>query len=378
MSESNLLMDSIHKKNATEKQMKKIPITLIALMILPLLGCGPGNEAQAAGKGMVKIVTSPGDARLFIDGKRKGNSPAEAGQTFAIKLPEGEYLIEAVKETGGKDEYYGKKKIFVAEDTLQTVSLKLAKRPSAAFRKHIQQILDSGAYVPEMVKIPGGSFRMGCLSGGKECFNDEKPAHRVTLSPFYMGKYEVTFDQWDACVADGGCSHDPDDEGWGRGKRPVINVSWNDVQEYIRWLNQKTGQHYRLPTEAEWEYAARAGTTTRYSWGDEIGKNNANCDGCGSQWDNKKTAPVGSFAPNPWGLYDMHGNVWEWVQDWYDENYYRHNPAKDPKGPATGRNRVNRGGSWLSVAGVLRSAGRSLNSPGHRYDGLGFRLVRQP
>ena len=185
-------------------------------------------------------------------------------------------------------------------------------------------------FEPEVVYIPGGTFQMGCVSG-KDCHDDEKPVHKVTVGSFYMSKYETTFGQWDACVADGGCKHKPVNEGWGRGSRPVINVSWNDAVQYAKWLSKKTGQTWRLPTEAEWEYAARAGSKTRYSWENDIGKNRANCDGCGSQWDNKKTAPVGSFNANAFGLHDMHGNVSEWTVDCYNDSY---------KGRTGGRQRV--------------------------------------
>ena len=149
---------------------------------------------------------------------------------------------------------------------------------------------------------------------------DEKPVHTVTVSAFRLGKYEVTVGQFRRFVAAmGGGGNSPYDRGWGRGNRPVINVNWDDIQGYIDWLNAKTGVTFRLPTEAEWEYAARAGSTTQYSWGNSIGSNRANCDGCGSRWDNKQTAPVGSFSPNAWGLYDMHGNVWEWVEDCWNK-----------------------------------------------------------
>ena len=191
-----------------------------------------------------------------------------------------------------------------------------------------------------------------------------------------MSVTEITFDQYDACVDFGGCDHSPDDKGWGRGDRPVINVSWNDAQQYIRWLNQQTGKRYNLPTEAQWEYAARAGSNTRYSWGDEIGRNKANCDGCGSQWDDKRTAPVGSFSANAFGLFDMHGNVWEWCQDWYDSEYYQNSAKIDPQGPSTGEVRVSRGGSWRNLPDYLYSSGRYYPfRPDYRDRILGFRVV---
>ncbi len=227
---------------------------------------------------------------------------------------------------------------------------------------------------PEMVVIPAGSFMMGSNDGG----SDEKPVRKVTISaPFAVGKYEVTFDEWDACVADGGCSHKPGDESWGRGKRPVINVSWDNItKQYLPWLSRKSGMAYRLLTEAEWEFVARAGTTSAYWWGDKIGKGNAVCDGCGSQWDNKQTAPVGTFKPNAFGLHDLHGNVWEWVQDCYKDSY-RGAPT-DGSAVTTGNcgRRVLRGGSWSLIPRYLRSASRGRVNPVGRLNRLGFRVVR--
>jgi len=139
--------------------------------------------------------------------------------------------------------------------------------------------------------------------------HQERSAHFGELSATSLARRGVA-----GCVSDGGCGgYQPSDNGWGRGNRPVINVSWDDAQNYIQWLSHKTGKAYRLPSEQEWEIAARAGTTSDYYWGNDIGRNHANCDGCGSEWDNKKTAPVGSFKPNAFGLYDMMGNVWEWT-----------------------------------------------------------------
>ena len=146
------------------------------------------------------------------------------------------------------------------------------------------------------------------------------------------------------------------DSGFGRGTKPVINVNWDDAQQYVAWFSKMTGQPYRLLTEAEWEYAARAGTTTAYSWGDEIGKGNANCNGCGSKWDNRETSPVGSFKPNAFGLYDMHGNVWQWVQDCYHDNY--NGAPTDGSAWTSGdcSRRVLRGGAWGNFPRNLRAA----------------------
>ena len=224
-------------------------------------------------------------------------------------------------------------------------------------------------------RIPAGSFRMGDIQGGGA--SDEKPVHRVRIKAFLLGKTEVTFAQWDACVAAGGCSHKPGAIFWGRGNRPVINVSWKDITEqFIPWLNKVTGKRYRLPTEAEWEYAARAGSESKYSWGNSIGRNKANCDGCGSRWDDSKTAPVGSFAANSFGLYDMHGNVWEWTQDCWNSSY-RGAPS-DGTAWLSGdcSRRVLRGGSWTINPNNLRSANRSRDLSGYRVYFYGFRLAR--
>ena len=227
---------------------------------------------------------------------------------------------------------------------------------------------------PEMVVIPAGRFRMGCVSG-KDCDDDEQPVHEVRVESFELGKYEVTFEEYDRFTAATG--REPvDDEGWGRGRRPVINVSWEDAVAYTRWLSEQTGERYRLPSEAEWEYAARAGTTTAYSWGNEIGGNRANCDGCGSQWDNQQTAPAGSFGPSGWGLHDLHGNVREWVQDCWNWSYQGApiNGSAWESGDCS--QRVLRGGSWYSNPRFLRSADRSRNSTSYRGNFIGFRVAR--
>jgi formylglycine-generating enzyme required for sulfatase activity len=227
---------------------------------------------------------------------------------------------------------------------------------------------------PEMVVVPAGEFFMGSNEGGA----NEKPLHKVTIAKaFAIGKFEVTFAEWDACVAAGGCTRSPEDQGWGRGRRPVVNVSWDDAtQEYLTWLSRAAGKTYRLLTEAEWEYAARIATRTTYSWGNDIGKSQANCSGCGSQWDAKQTAPVGSFQPNAFGLHDMHGNVWEWVQDCYTTTYVGA-PSDGRAAPdAASCSRVRRGGSWDSLPNDLRLSGRLRNNPRSRFNNLGFRVAR--
>jgi len=242
-------------------------------------------------------------------------------------------------------------------------------------------------YEPEMKNIRGGSFMMGSPSNEKGRFSDEKQ-HQVHVNDFWIGKTEVTFAQWDACVAGGGCQSNkhPSDEGWGRGNRPVINVSWHDANEYTRWLSQKTGKQYRLPTEAEWEYAARSGTRTAFSFGNSYKQlcqyanhadqsvdyswRNKQCkDGVG-----KETAPVGRYKANKNGLKDMHGNVLEWVCSAYDE-YYGGSERQCAK-KNDSRSRVLRGGSWDSGPRFLRSALRFNAAAAYRLNYVGFRISR--
>ena len=334
-----------------------------------------------ADKGILQISTSPGDAKIYIDGKRKGNSPSDSEQAFIIQLKEGEYLVEVRSEIESdgkfKFENYAQKSIFVADDTIQSVNLELefiravpGQSEAAESIAHTLQQLES-----DMALIPAGEFSMGDIQGGG--YGDEKPVHRVSVSEFWLGKTEVTFDQWDACVASNGCSYNPDDQGWGRSSRPVISVSWEDITEqFIPWLSKTTGKQYRLPTEAEWEYAARAGSETKYSWGNSIGNNKANCDGCGSRWDDSQTAPVGSFSANAFGLYDMHGNVWEWTQDCWNKNY--EGAPIDGSAWLSGgcSQRVLRGGSWNINPYDLRSASRLRYVADNRYYDNGFRLAR--
>jgi formylglycine-generating enzyme required for sulfatase activity len=230
---------------------------------------------------------------------------------------------------------------------------------------------------PEMVIIPGGAFTMGSPPDEHGRDEDEGPQHRVTVRRFALGKYEVTFAEWDACVAGKGCPTGVRDRGWGRGKRPVINVSWHYAQRYVAWLRRKTGKRYRLPSEAEWEYAARAGSRTAYWQGTEVGEGQANCDGCGSDFDFTKTAPVGSFPANRFGLHDMIGNVWEWLEDCWHKTYK--GAPKNGRAWTTGGNcqrRVIRGGSWKDDPAYLRSAERSWNDPNNRISIIGFRVAR--
>lgn len=230
---------------------------------------------------------------------------------------------------------------------------------------------------PEMVVVSAGSFVMGSPVGESNRDSDEDPQHKIIFSePFAVGKYEVTFAEWDACAAAGRCTKSgPDDSGWGRGRRPVINATWHDAKTYVKWLADKTGKGYRLLTEAEWEYSARAGTSTAYSFGDTISTQQARYFSPLSL-DSNKTAPVGSFPPNKFGIHDMHGNVFEWTEDcWHND--YRGAPADGSAWTSERcKRRVVRGGAWHLESRRLRSAYRDWSPPHETELGQGFRVAR--
>ncbi len=231
----------------------------------------------------------------------------------------------------------------------------------------------------QMILIPAGEFIMGSPSSEKERDNNEAQ-HKVRITkPFYLAKYEVTQEQWEAVMGNNP-SH------FKGARNPVERVSWNDCQNFIEKLNRIVpGDGFRLPTEAEWEYAARAGTTTPFHYGNSLSSNQANFrgnypyGGASKGPDRGKTLPVGTFSPNSFGLYDIHGNVYEWCSDWYDKNYYNNSPVNDPKGPGSGsEGRVLRGGSWVGYAGFCRSAVRNWTYPDYGDDFFGFRCARTP
>jgi formylglycine-generating enzyme required for sulfatase activity len=238
------------------------------------------------------------------------------------------------------------------------------------------EVFRDASFAPDLVVIPAGQFIMGSPGGEEGRFDNEEPQHRVTIDRrFAIGRYPVTFDEYDRfCEAQR--RENPNDQGWGRGRRPVIKVSWDDALAYIAWLWQEIGRDYRLPSEAEWEYACRAGTTSRYSFGDAITPDNANYSDSGL----RRTSSVGAYAANPWGLHDMHGNVWEWVEDDWHENY-EGAPTDGSAWRDTGAARnprlcVLRGGSWRYYSGYCRSAHRVRDITDVRSGNFGFRVAR--
>ncbi len=245
---------------------------------------------------------------------------------------------------------------------------KIIRKEGEIFRDELSDKTEG----PKMVVIPEGEFWMGSEKSEKGRNSDER-RHWVKIKSFAIGQYEVTFQEYDRfCEAKG--REKPGDEGWGRGRRPVINVSWHDAVAYADWLSQITDKRYRLLTEAEWEYAARANTETAYWWGNEVSSNNANCNDCGSQWDNKQTAPVAQFKANEFKLHDTAGNVYEWTCSGYSKDYDGSELKcvnKDDKGP-----RMVRGGSWDDEPRRVRGAARNWDGPLYGGGSVGFRLAR--
>jgi formylglycine-generating enzyme required for sulfatase activity len=229
---------------------------------------------------------------------------------------------------------------------------------------------------PEMVVVPTGTFIMGSPISEPGRRENEGPQQKITIrigGRFAVSKFQVTFSEWDACAADGACPVVADD-GFGRGNRPVINVSWDDARQYAAWLSRKTTRRYRLLTEAEFEYAARAGTSTAYPWGATIGEGNANCEGCGNHLARAETMPVGSFKPNGFGLFDMQGNVFQWVEDCYVDTLEGMPPDGAARLSGDCSHRVARGGSWASTPDFLRSASRVGIPTAYHFTNVGFRV----
>ncbi|AGX86373.1 SUMF1/EgtB/PvdO family nonheme iron enzyme [Candidatus Symbiobacter mobilis] len=231
---------------------------------------------------------------------------------------------------------------------------------------------------PTMHVLPAGRVQIGSPETEPGHHLGEGPQKEVTFAkPFAIGKMEVRFQEWEMCLLDGGCTHWPQDNGWGRGNRPAIHVSWEDAQHYVNWLSKKTGYTYRLPSESEWEYAARAGTRTARPWGDDIGNGSARCRDCGASTNRPGTSEAGAFPANPWKLHDLLGNVWEWTQDCHSPDL-RDIPQNGlPTTLGDCSRRTLRGGSWDTAAKGVRSASRSAYPVSRREDNIGFRVVTE-
>ena len=329
---------------------------------------------NASSNTYISVDSEPSGADIYIDGKHYGQTP-----NIITDLPMGKHEIKLEKQ-----EYNSVTKIFIIEEgeklkfneTLLSVYYK-----ASAVEEEEKEIVNNSETDSDgnevfnvkgvsfkMIKVEGGTFMMGATSEqGKDAFKDEKPAHSVTLSDYYIGETEVTQELWEAVMGSTPSSYS------GYPQRPVERVSWNDCQEFITKLNQLTGKNFRLPTEAEWEYAARGGNKSKgykYSGSNTIDDVAWYKDNSGNGTHNVKTK-----LANELGIYDMSGNVWEWCQDWYDRKYYQNSLQTNPTGPSSGSGRVIRGGSWHLNAKHCRVSNRSYYYPGYRNDYLCLRLA---
>jgi formylglycine-generating enzyme required for sulfatase activity len=296
----------------------------------------------------VTINSTPSGVNLYVDGVSAGKTPYKGNLTF------GSHVLKI--ESEGKT---AERRIEIAQTGDET-SFTLSFGP-ASFTETVKGVSF------EMIAIKGGTFQMGSNDG----YSDEKPVHAVTVSDFAMGKTEVTQALWQAVMGN--------NPSYFKGNNlPVEQISWNDCQEFLKKLNDLTGKKYRLPTEAEWEYAAGGGANNRTQW---AGTNSESSLGKYAWYysnSRRKTQAVGTKKPNALGLYDMSGNVWEWCSDWYGSDYYKSSPQNNPQGPVSVSYCVFRGGSWNGRADDCRSANRGSNYPDGRDDLLGFRLVVVP
>ena len=314
--------------------------------------------ALAADPQPFTVVAAPADAWIRFP-------TGDATYSPAMRLLPGDYRVQAVRvgyETFDETISHGN------EPTQRVVSL----TPGVA---EFSDRLAGGGDGPAMVLVPAGAFRMGCLASAG-CRDSELPTRDVAVqASFALAKREVTFADYDRFSDATGRSRASSPRGWERASTPAVNVSWQDAVAYADWLTTQTGRRYRLPSESEWEYAARSGTSTAYSWGDAIGDGRANCNGCDSRWDNIRAAPVGSFLANPWGLQDMHGNVWEWVQDCYNASHEGAPANESARTDGDCNRRVLRGGSWANSPGLLRAPTREWDDVTVSAVEIGFRVA---
>ncbi|MBF0225380.1 MAG: SUMF1/EgtB/PvdO family nonheme iron enzyme [Desulfobacterales bacterium] len=313
--------------------------------------------------GNVKVKSRPSAAKWYLNNEEVGTT---SGEKTALK--EGQYDVKVVKD--GYIDWTGK--VTVKAGGVESIEavLKEVDKIKGEWKEPITGI--------EFVLIPAGAFNMGSPDTEKVRYDNEGPVHKVTLDAFYMAKYEVTNSQYVKFLNDVG-KRGPSGQQWfeteqedstskisgtagnfnvkaGYEKYPVVNVSYYGAEAFVKWLAGKTGKNISLPTEAEWEYACRASSSTPFYFGNCLSTNQANYDGnypyegCDKGKYIQAPVKVGSYAKNDFGLYDMHGNVWEWCLDFYDSNYYKNSPEKNPMGPSSGSSRVLRGGSWFNFA----------------------------
>jgi formylglycine-generating enzyme required for sulfatase activity len=332
-----------------------------------------GDDTAAA---MLSRATHPVGSAGERPGRFKRSQPASVWRLLPVVLIGG--ALVSVSVGGGI--WFAMTRLSVQPSATDVLPLSLEREQALKPRDSFKECTTC----PQMMVVPAGNFTMGSPEDEPGRNNNETRMRFTIALPFAVGKYAVTFDEWEACAANGGCNgYAPPDAGWGRGRRPVINVSWQDAKAYVAWLSSKTGKPYRLLSEAEREYVTRAGTTTPFWWGSSITPAQANYNGSyvyqsgGSKGTYlAQTVPVDSFAPNPWGLYQVHGNVWEWTDDcWNNSNTENPGDGTARESEDCGR-RVVRGGSWYNSPVILRSASRGNYPSNNRNAGFGFRIAR--
>jgi formylglycine-generating enzyme required for sulfatase activity len=331
-------------------------ISIIVFLAAIISGC---NDDGGGGSPVIDLIKSQSEKMVDLQVQLvKLSEQLEKLQAVVVDNSKAnedyKELVELMKNQSTKDS----QKIAELQAQLEKFQAVVKKQNTFVGGKAFRDQLKDGSFAPEMVMIAAGSFRMGDINA--------QPVHDVSVGQFAMGKFEVTFAEYDKFV-DATGREKPSDQGWGRGNRPVINVSWNEATAYTKWLSNQTGKQYRLPTEAEWEYAARAGTDTKYWWGNDIDKSKANYNN-----NIKKTSPVGNYNANKFGLYDTSENVWEWTCSEFTDKYN----GKEKQCVTTANSLSFRGGSLDSDAGVVRSAYRNWGRPTGRYFGVGFRVSR--
>ncbi|ALL14907.1 hypothetical protein AQ619_16895 [Caulobacter henricii] len=341
------------------------------ISIVSALGCPlTGTEARSdfiAGE----MFATPGT-------KKAKETYIAGGGRYIIRVgaiyptPSTQYIVQVIRAPGKKGIQLAPGAVIQAVDLNNTDTASTAASPQAASYAAGQTVQDC-PNCPSMIVVPAGTFLMGSTAAEEGRGRDEGPRHPVTFAnPFAVGRTEISFDEWNACVADNGCTQKPADGGWGQGKQPVINVTWNDAMGYAAWLSKKTGQKYFLPSESEWEYAARAGGETAWNTGEAIVTDDANFLSVVGQ-----PVPVASYPANAFGLHDLHGNVAEWVRDCHKAIGYFGAPNNG--GIADEANcaaRVQRGGDWTSEPAAIRSARRAPAAPLTRGTTVGFRVAR--
>lgn len=334
---------------------KQLPWTASSVVGEFVLNPGAGDtQAPLAEQayGVLKITVNLAGAEVLIDGRRVAVSTGP--QTLIVpRMPVG-YHVVTVRKAG-----------YVSDVVNEQVAIRKGKAKELEAWLVAEKITNSIGM--ELKLISAGSFMMGADEGDEDSAEDETPLHRVEISkPFYVGVYEVTQEQYEAVMGENP-SH------FSGGRRPVESVSWHDAKEFCRRLSEKEGVKYRLPTEAEWEYAARAGTSMRYYWGNNVDGRYAWYDGNSGE----KAHEVGLKLPNPWGLYDISGNVWEWCEDWYERDYYSRSPLSDPLNLTTGDSCVARGGSWKNLKHYVLIYRRGWDKPGNKDWMTGIRVIRE-